>query len=464
MGSCSGCPGGWRHDSCSLAADPARRIHAEPRTRRLLPAGSRSKGGLNAVRVLYVWDADYPWDVRTEKVCLALVEGGHRVVIAARNLRASPRTETRPEGIVERLPAGPAPGRRLLSFPAFFNPLWLGHLIRLVHRHSIDLIMVRDLPLAPTALLASRGRRPVILDMAENYPAMIRDIWTDRRQRPFDILVRNPALVAHLERMVIGRVSHVLTVVEESSDRLVELGIPRERTSVVSNTPPKARVSAPLPRVVGEPLRIIYLGLMEKHRGIASVLDASARLKQSCVPFHLDMVGDGRDYDHFQGYAATLGLPAEIVTFHGRLPHADAIRLVAQAHVGLVPHEARESWNTTIPNKLFDYMAAGLAVVSSDAAPAARVVNETGAGLVFRSGDGDALAEKIRQCLNVPAWEQYRQAGQSAIQSRYNWEADTQVLLNVVSRVGSEGGPMQRPADGSRAPITEHPDRGPQRI
>jgi glycosyltransferase involved in cell wall biosynthesis len=441
----------------------ARRIRVEQRTQRPVPAVSRSKGRLNDVRVLYVWDADYPWDVRTEKVCLALVEGGHQVVIAARNLRASPRTETRPEGIVERLPAGPALARRLLSFPAFFNPLWLGHLVRLVRRHNIDLIMVRDLPLAPTALLAAGGHRPVILDMAENYPAMIRDIWTDRRQRPFDVLVRNPALVSGLERMVIGRVSHVLTVVEESSDRLVALGTPRERTSVVSNTPPKARVTAPLPRVAGEPLQIIYLGLMEKHRGIASVLDASARLTQSGVPFHLDMVGDGRDYDHFRDYAATLGLPAEQVTFHGRLPHADAIHLVARAHVGLVPHEARESWNTTIPNKLFDYMAAGLAVVSSDAAPAARVVKVTGAGLVFQSGDGDALAEAIRRCLDVPTWEQYRRAGQQAIRTRYNWEADTRVLLDVISRVGSEGGPTQRPTDGGRAPVTALPDRGPQR-
>jgi glycosyltransferase involved in cell wall biosynthesis len=152
-----------------------------------------------------------------------------------------------------------------------------------------------------------------------------------------------------------------------------------------------------------------------------------------------------------------------MVTFHGRLPHVDAIRVVAQAHVGLVPHEARESWNTTIPNKLFDYMAAGLAVVSSDAAPAARVVKETGAGLVFQSGDGNALAEMIRRCLDVPAWEQYRRAGQEAIRSRYNWESDTRVLLEAVSRVGSEGCPVQRRADAGRAPVTAHPDRGPER-
>ena len=50
--------------------------------------------------------------------------------------------------------------------------------------------------------------------------------------------------------------------------------------------------------------------------------------------------------------------------------------------VGLVPHHADEAWNTTIPNKLFDYMAAGLPVISSDARPCARILRSTGAGLI----------------------------------------------------------------------------------
>ena len=387
------------------------------------------------LRVLYVWDADYPWDVRTEKVCLALVEGGHQVAIAARNLQGRPGRETRPEGTVERIAAGPALVRRWLSFPAFFNPIWLRHLTQVIRRHAVDLIMVRDLPLAPTALAASRRRIPVILDMAENYPAMIRDIWTDGRQGPLDIMVRNPALVAAVERRVLGRADHVLTVVEESRQRVVALGVPGDRVSVVSNTPPRDRAAVPHPREPGEPLRIVYLGLMEKHRGLACTLDAAAALKREGVRFRLELVGDGRDYEYVRGYSAALGLTEEHAIFHGRLPHQAAIDLVARAHVGLVPHEARESWNTTIPNKLFDYMAAGLAVVTSDAAPAARIVRETAAGLVFRSGDWQHLAEKIRRCEDVIVWNAFRRAGQEAIRTRYNWESDSRVLLDVVSAV-----------------------------
>lgn len=387
------------------------------------------------MRVLYVWDADYPWDVRTEKVCLALTQAGHSVVIAARNKQGRPRSEALPEGFVERLPAFRVPGGSWLSFPAFLNPIWLRHVRRIGLRHRVDVVIVRDLPLAPAAVLASRGKWPVVMDMAENYPAMMADIWTDGRAKPLDVLLRNPRIVSAVERRTLPQLDRIITVVEESSERVVRLGVPEDRVSVVSNTPSVNSVVALSPRTPGSPIRIVYLGLMEEHRGVGDLLDAARQLASAGVEFVLDMVGDGRDYLSFRGRAEELGLSAPRVVFHGRLPHRDAIDVLRRGHVGVVPHHARESWNTTIPNKLFDYMAAGLAVVSSDAAPAARVINETGAGLVFRSGESRDLAEKLTQLLDVQTWERCRRLGREAVLSRYNWESDTRVLLDVVSGV-----------------------------
>jgi len=384
------------------------------------------------MRILYVWDAEYPWDVRTEKICLALSQHGHEVVITGRNMAGRPRQERLAEGTVERLPAFRGRAGRLLSFPAFFNPFWLVHLRTLVRRYGIELIMVRDLPLAPTALHASSGRIPVILDMAENYPAMIADIWTDGRPRVLDVLVRNPRIVAAVERYSLHRVAHTLTVVEESSARVAALGVPTDRVTVVSNTPAKDRVVPLVRRSPGEPLRIVYLGLMEKHRGIADLLLAAQSLAAARFRFHLDLVGDGRDLAYFRQHAATLGLTEQDITWHGRLAHREAITIVGLAHVGVVPHHATASWNSTIPNKLFDYMAAGLAVITSGAAPAARVTRETGAGLVYESGDSRLLAEAVRRFDDVDFWERCRRGGQAAIRSRYNWEHDTRTLLDVV--------------------------------
>lgn len=389
------------------------------------------------MRILYVWDAEYPWDVRTEKVCLALSQHGHQVFITARNQKGLPRTVALPEGVVERLPAFPGPFRRWLSFPAFFNPVWIRHISALARRHRVDLILVRDLPLAPTALLASRRRWPVVMDMAEHYPAMIADIWADGRQRFLDGLIRNPRTVERVERSIVGRLDHIITVVEESRQRVIALGVPPGRVSVVSNTPPLSRVTDLRPRTPGDPLRLVYLGLMEHHRGVGDLLDAARLLENRGLHFHLDLVGDGRDLDEFRAQAARLGLDGTRVVFHGRLSHEKALGVVAGGHGGLVPHRATESWNSTIANKLFDYMAAGLAVVTSDAIPSARVVQESGAGLVFRSRDPGNLADQVVRLQDLAAWEGYRLAGQEAVRSRHNWEADTRTLLEVVTRVAA---------------------------
>ncbi len=392
-------------------------------------------------RVLYVWDADYPWDVRTEKVCRALVEAGHPVAIAARNSAWRPIDEVLPEGRVLRM----RPLRRLgqaldrqLSFPAFFNPRWISHLIDAARQHGADVVMVRDLPLAPTALWVARHLGlPVVIDMAENYPAMIRDNWRTGRAKPLDALVRNPSLISMVERFVVPRMDHVITVVEESSDRVEGLGVPRSRITCVSNRPPAARVHASIPKrsTTSGAVRFTYLGLMEMPRGIIDVLEATAALSRESMPLEVDLIGDGRDLELFQSRARALGLAAPAVRFLGRLENREALRMLATADVGLVPHHADESWNTTIPNKLFDYMAAGLPVITSDAIPAARVVRETGAGLVYRSQDPADLARCMRACSDPELRARLGEAGRRAVQTQHNWEADTAALLDVVTTV-----------------------------
>ena len=98
-----------------------------------------------------------------------------------------------------------------------------------------------------------------------------------------------------------------------------------------------------------------------------------------------------------------------------------------------MPHRKNDSWDTTIPNKLFDYMAAGIPVVSSNAAPCARILRETGAGSIFASGDAQGMAASIEEVSQPGVGAEMGAAGRQAIRTRYNWEYDTVTLLNAVS-------------------------------
>jgi glycosyltransferase involved in cell wall biosynthesis len=395
------------------------------------------------MRIVYLWDSEYPWDVRTEKVCAALTAAGHEVHVVARNRTRLAPVEELPEATVHRMTPWPvgASADAALSFPAFFNPRWVMHLNGVMRRVRPSVLIARDLPLCPTALAAGRRHRvPVVFDMAENYPAMLRELWDEGRQRTLDMLVRNPRAAAAVERACLPRVSRTLVVVRESGERLERLGVPSDRIAVVSNTPPRERAwraeTRPLP--AGGPLRLVYLGLMEAHRGVGEMIEAAALLNNRRKPVHLRLVGEGRDLARFRNLAEALSLPGSMVEFTGRLPHAQALRAVAGADVGVVPHHADEAWNTTVPNKLFDYMAAGLPVLSSDAAPPARILAATGAGVVFRSGDARSLADALQPLRDPIVRRRMGEAGRRAVLRTYNWENDSAVLLQAVESAAAE--------------------------
>jgi glycosyltransferase involved in cell wall biosynthesis len=412
-----------------------------------MPEPHRSPPAQAGASVVYLWDADYPWDVRAQKVCASLSDAGYDVHIVARNRAWRPTTEHVGEGTIHRMRPWRVLGRRLdgvLGFPAFVNPRWAATLARTVLRVRPSVIIARDLPLCPVALAVGRALGiPVIFDMAENYPAMIRDMWLAGGRGPADYLVRNPVAAAMVERACVALADRIVVVVEESAERLHELGVGPERVRVVSNTPPRARI-APGPRaetggVDGAPIRLVYLGLMELPRGIATLLMATSMLVESGVRVRLELIGEGRDLASFRGLAADLKLAASEVSFLGHVPHGEALAHVASADIGVIPHLATESWNTTVPNKLFDYMAAGLAVISSDALPCARIVRQSGAGLVFRDDNPAALAEAIRRLADPAVRRGFGEAGRAAVAARYHWERDAGVLIECVGDLVRRG-------------------------
>jgi glycosyltransferase involved in cell wall biosynthesis len=283
--------------------------------------------------------------------------------------------------------------------------------------------------------------------MAENYPALLQDVWDTGRQKPFDWILRNPRAAARVEQYCLPHADHIVVVVEESAARLEGMGVSPNRLSIVSNTPSLARLKPDRntsPRSPEAPLELVYMGLMELARGVSLLLDAVSRLEHGGRTVHANLIGGGRDLGVLREHASGLGLGDSVVTFHGYVPdHRTALNIVGAADVGVIPHHANEWATTTIPNKLFDYMAAGLPVVSSSAAPCKRILLETGAGLVFEDRNADSLADAIGSLRNEGVRRRYGEAGLAAVRQRYNWETDSGTLLRAVDQLlltGKAGG------------------------
>jgi len=396
--------------------------------------------GVRARRIVYVWDADYPWDVRTEKICLALSQAGHDVHIVARNKAWKAESERLPEGTVHRMRPWRVLGQRadaVLGFPAFFSPRWSRLITQTVREADADLIIVRDLPLCPTAIHV--GRRtgvPVILDMAENYPAMMRAIWSAGRARLTDYLVRNPVAVEWIERYCLARVDRVLVVTDMVRDQLLKRGLDAARVEVVGNTPPRAAAAGARGcRPRRDPVEIVYLGIIEIPRGLEELVDATAILRDEGARFRLRLIGDGRDAAALRARAERLRLSSADIEFCGFVPYSEAVDLLRDADIGVLPLHRNPHMDTTIPNKLFDYMAAGLPVVTSDVPASASLVRQTRCGEVFQAGSAVSLRDALMRLSDSDERTTKGENGRQAVLREYHWERDAAVLQDVVRSI-----------------------------
>ena len=389
------------------------------------------------MNILYIWDADYPWDVRVEKTCRSLQQNGHEIHIAARNLRKSSVYEHADGMHIHRLK--PWKSDRLnymLSFPAFFSPIWLKHLNNVIRKHSIELIIVRDLPMAIAGIWSGRiSGIPVMFDMAEDYTAMVRVIWEHSKFDGLNLLVRNPYAAKLVERYALRRSDHILVVVDEMVDVALDGGCDRDRVTVVGNTPPLEGFNESGPDEVDlQPIRdrysAIYTGGLEMARGIQTVLQAIPVIVREIPDFLFVVVGDGPNRQRLEASAAKRGV-TDHVSWVGWVDHDHIFDYIRSCDVGIIPHFVTPHVDTTIPNKLFDYMGCGVPVVASDARPMKRVIEEERAGITFRSGDAEDLAAGVLEIRTATV--DYGRNGFTAVQNKYNWATDEQRLLTAVA-------------------------------
>ncbi len=362
--------------------------------------------GASNPRIAYVFQDQYPWDIRVDKITSSLADAGFPTVIVSRNRSGLPVDEMlRTRLDVRRLPRqGPAILRTLLNFPAFFSPIWIWTIFSVVKSRSLDLVIIRDLPLAPAAWLAGRmAGVPVIMDMAENYPAMIKDTWDHRGPISFDFLLRNPALLRRLEKWILPRLDGVMVVSKASQARVQKLiGEDREHVWVVQNTPRleavnearESDLSQRMRRLPG--LKLLYVGGLEECRGLMIAIEAMPSVLNRVGLATFVIVGEGSSRSALERKISKLGLEDNII-FAGWLDQEFVPGVIAAADICLVPHLVTEHIDTTVPNKIYDYMAQSKPVLVTHSRSLREIVESNECGLSYEDKEPASLARAISQ-------------------------------------------------------------------
>ena len=393
------------------------------------------------MNVVYVYQGQWPKNaVRIAKETRSLARAGHRVTLASGNADGQ-----RVRHGTDWMDVWPAPSRgaalrALANAPIPFNPMWRRHVLDVARSVGADRIVVRDLPLAPTAVRAGATLRiPVFFDMADVYPLWFASTRGDHKN-PIKRWVRSPTLAARLERWVLRRIHGVFVVSVESMERCVDLGVPRSRVFMVGNTPEtpmELREPQPLPEEIRDwkenPI-LLFIGNVLRDRGLDIAIDAMLAVRKRIPDVRLLIVGDGPELPALRRQVEDLGLDSH-VRLLGWKPHETLPAYYGQATVGLLPFRATPHIRITLANKQFDYMAVGLPVVASDVPPMRRIIDETESGVTAVPEDPEALAEAIISlCLDPQRASDLGRNGQAAVDRKYNWGVDGARFVEAVER------------------------------
>lgn len=380
------------------------------------------------MRILCIFQDEYPWDVRVEKITTSL-SSAHAVHLLCRNRGALAAEEQLGQLSVHRV--GGRGLQAISGFPAFFSPWWIRAGLSVIRNQRIDLLIVRDLPLCPLALILKKLTGvPVIFDMAEDYPAMVEDTWRYRGPAVADYLIRNPRFLRTMENMVLPRVDETWVVSAASRARVIAKSGPGSRVRVIGNTP-TIDILDMKPQPDQSSLAMVYTGFVDATRGLDTVVCALALARRESLPVTLDVVGTGAALDDIRKLVSELGMD-EFVTFHGWCTQAELRSVIAARSIGVVPHRVTAHTSTTLPNKIFDYMALAKPVIVSNARALEDVVTEAGCGLVFRDGDPESLLSCLRQLQSRETRQSMGASGRRHIEKQMNWSRDEAVLLDAV--------------------------------
>ncbi len=143
----------------------------------------------------------------------------------------------------------------------------------------------------------------------------------------------------------VHRDTQYVTVSEPSAAELVELGVSRERITVVRNgvDPVPAGVAA---RVAHPRRRLIVVSRLVPHKQVEHALTTVARLTQQGIDVHLDVVGGGWWADELRAVASVLEIDDRVM-FHGHVDDTRKHELLAAADLHLMPSR-KEGWGLAV--------------------------------------------------------------------------------------------------------------------
>ena len=372
-------------------------------------------------RALHVLMTNYKIDSRVRNETNSLVREGMEVEVFCLKGALLPKRETRDGVLLRRFGVGKKTIITMITS-------WFGMIYQAM-RGKFHVVHAHDITALPVGFVISRLKRiPLIYDSHE--------LWSEAMHRDHPAIMIK--IATSIERYLASRARHVLTVSDSISDYL-KTYFRTDNVSTLRNVPSythegeydRFRKECGIDK---DTIIFLYQGLISKSRGVNHVAEAALSLGSE-RKYKFIFLGDGPYTKELKQKINNMGLEDKILTLSS-VSQDELLQYTSSADIGVHAIENTcLNHDFCLPNKLFEYILAGLAVVVTNLKEMSILVKQEKIGLTFEDQNVSDLAEKLGYLADNPKAVEDFKARSRLLKQSLTWNNESGRLLSVYKKV-----------------------------
>ncbi len=291
--------------------------------------------------------------------------------------------------------------------------------------HKFDILVANDLDtLLPNYLVSKVKGLPLVYDSHEYFTGV-----PELQNRPFVRWVWKS-----IEKALFPKLKYVITVSDSIAAKYeIEYGM---RPLTVRNCSRKTGSIIPLSRIeIGVPpdhLLLVLQGTgINISRGGEELIEAIAKTQKVT----LLIIGSGDAMADLKSKVDELKI-YDRVHFIGKLPWNELMRYTKAADAGLsLDKNNNLNYAFSLPNKLFDYLSAGIPVIAGDLPEVSKIISENNCGIIIPEVTSDKITEAINELLTNPEKLILLRKNAVIASENLNWETESEIVIKLYKEV-----------------------------
>lgn len=375
---------------------------------------------MERIRIIVAATNDLATDQRLKRHCDTLYAGGYDILLTGRLLPGSLPLDDRPYKT-----------RRVKHW---FNKGFLfyaetnARLFVFLLFTSFDILNSNDLDTLPACYLASRLKRKALVYDSHEYFTEVPEL-------------NNRKLVKRtwekIECSIFPKLRNIITVNQRIAGAYhAKYG---KEIHIVRNLPERIVIKGPdslaAYGIPGDKKAVILQGSgINRDRGAEEAIDAISQVENVV----LIIAGSGDMIPALKQRVAEKHLQDRVI-FIPLMPYSRLMGLTRLCDAGLSLDKGTSlNYRYSLPNKLFDYIMAGIPVVASPLPEVRKIVEGYGTGVLIKSHAPEEIAEKINTVLYIKPKTKWKGALDKAA-GELNWDHEKHKLLDIYNLLRKTG-------------------------